>query len=126
MPRKPLVAGQGTLALSTKCLFLSREKRGGLKNRKPVACFARPLLWENRNRMQLNTTTNPDGHLFVCKLCGNEHVVPEEKAPYWNGRMYRFLVGDIELGCAEKPGTALYTSGDFRPYRVEVTGANAR
>jgi hypothetical protein len=68
--------------------------------------------------MQPNTTTNPDGHLFVCKLCGNDHEVPEEKAPYWNGQMYHLLVGDIELGCAEKPGTALYTSADFKAYRL--------
>jgi hypothetical protein len=72
--------------------------------------------------MECNTTTNPDGHLFVCKLCGNDHEVPEEKVPYWDGGTYHLLVGDIELGCAEKPGTALYSTSDFKPYRV-ATGA---
>jgi hypothetical protein len=68
--------------------------------------------------MQPNTTTKPDGHLFVCKLCGHDHEVPEEKAPYWDGLTYHLLVGDIELGCAEKAGTALYTSADFKAYRL--------
>jgi hypothetical protein len=68
--------------------------------------------------MQQNTTSVPDGHLFVCKLCGKDHEVPEEKVPYWDGRTYHLLVGGIELGWAEKPGTALYSASDLKAYRL--------
>jgi hypothetical protein len=68
--------------------------------------------------METEATAAIDGHMFACKLCGNNHEVPEEKVPYWTGGTYHLVVGDIELGCAEKPGTALYTSGDFKPYRL--------
>lgn len=61
----------------------------------------------------------PDGWLFVCKLCGKEHEVPEAIAPYWNGHaLARIPVGDMTLGCSEKPQTAQYTFADFKPYKV--------
>jgi hypothetical protein len=71
------------------------------------------------NGMEPNTTTSPDGYLLNCKMCGNDHEVPEEKAPYWDRQMLRnILVGYTELGCPEKPGTARYSFTDFKPYRL--------
>jgi len=67
---------------------------------------------ESKNKADL------DGYSFVCKLCGNDHEVPEEKVPYWSGGAYHLLVGQIELACAEKPGTALYSTSNFQPYRI--------
>jgi hypothetical protein len=68
--------------------------------------------------MEANST-NPDGYLFVCKLCGKDHEVPEHLAPYWEGRtLHRILTRDVALGCAEKPGTAQYSFSDFKAYRL--------
>lgn len=65
------------------------------------------------------TLSHSDGYLFVCKLCGENHEVPERYAPFWNGlHLCNILVGDIELGCAEKPGTARYSLNDFKAYRL--------
>ena len=75
-------------------------------------------LWENPNSMD-RTTTEPDGYLFVCKLCGKNHEVPEQYAPYWSGQtLHNIRTGDVELRCAEKPGTAQYSFTDFTPYRL--------
>jgi hypothetical protein len=65
------------------------------------------------------TMENADGYLFVCKLCGHDHEVPEEYAQYWSGQtLCRILPDDVALGCAEKPGTAQYTFSDFKAYRL--------
>ena len=69
--------------------------------------------------METNTTEKADGYLFICKLCGQDHEVPEEYAPYWSGQMlHKILHGEVALGCAEKQGTAQYSFSDFKPYRV--------
>jgi hypothetical protein len=60
-----------------------------------------------------------DGYFFVCKLCGDGHEVPEQYAPYWSGHvLHRILTGEIDLGCAQKPGVAHYSFADFKPYRL--------
>jgi len=62
---------------------------------------------------------NPDGHFFVCKLCGHPHEVPEQCAPYWRGATLRnILIGDVEWGCERRPGTAKYSFLDFQPYQL--------
>lgn len=88
----------------------------GQENISPSLCRGSTLSVGKSSVM--NPNTRPDGYFFVCRLCGTSHIVPEEKAPYrTDGGAYVFWPGDIELGCAEKPGTALYTSADFKPYR---------
>jgi len=60
-----------------------------------------------------------DGWLFVCKLCGKDHEVPEPIAPYWSGQALAGIpIGDVTLGCSEKPGTAQYSVSDFKPYKI--------
>ena len=67
---------------------------------------------------------SPDGWKFTRRLCGKDHEVPEEVAPYWTeeqGALKRVLAGEVALGCSENSGrTAQYTFTDFSPYRVEV------
>ena len=64
----------------------------------------------------------PDWPVFTCKVYGNEHDVPDEQAPSWDGQTYHLSVGDrelgMELGCAETPGTAFYSASELKPYRV--------
>jgi hypothetical protein len=62
----------------------------------------------------------PDGWSFVCKLCGKDHEVPEEIAPYWRDTqtLSGIPVGDVTLPCSEKPGTAQYSFSDFTPFRI--------
>ncbi|HEY1183284.1 MAG TPA: hypothetical protein VGE89_03800 [Bryobacteraceae bacterium] len=68
--------------------------------------------------MEAHTATDPDGYLFVCKLCGNNHEVPEQLAPYWGGQtLHNILIGAVALGCAEKSGTVEYSFPDFKAYR---------
>ena len=60
-----------------------------------------------------------DGWSFVCKLCGNDHEVPEEIAPYWkDAGTFKIPHGEITLGCSENPGTAQYSFTDFTAFRV--------
>ena len=60
-----------------------------------------------------------DGYLFICKLCGKDHEVPEEVAPYWQGNQLRnILLGEVALGCPDQTGTAQYSYGDFTAYKV--------
>jgi hypothetical protein len=69
--------------------------------------------------MEPDTTTNPDGHFSVCKLCGERHEVPEHLAPYWNGQtVCHIMTGEGALGCPEKSGTAQYSFSDFKPYQL--------
>lgn len=66
---------------------------------------------DNRNQV--------DGHFFVCKLCGDRHEVPAKYTPYWNGQTYCLpAVGEIGLCCAVRLGTAQYSAGDFKAYRL--------
>jgi hypothetical protein len=61
----------------------------------------------------------PDGWKFVCKLCGKDHEVPEQFAPYWDHGMFKTIFGEVEIPCAEAVGQAMpYTSTDFQAYRV--------
>lgn len=62
----------------------------------------------------------PDGWSFVCKLCGKEHEVPEEIAPYWKGdqTLVGIPVGDVALGCSEYLGTAQYSFSDFKHFKI--------
>ena len=69
--------------------------------------------------MAIQTSQNADGYFFVCKLCGSRHEVPEQIAPYWEGDSLRnILIAEVELGCADKPGTALYSFSDFTAYQL--------
>jgi hypothetical protein len=56
------------------------------------------------------------GHLFICRLCGKGHNVPDEQVPYWHGRRNHLLIAGRELGIelerAEKSGPALYSGSD--------------
>lgn len=62
----------------------------------------------------------PDGWSFVCKLCGKDHEVPEEMAPYWRDAqtLAGILTQDVTLGCSECPGTAQYSFSEFRPFKI--------
>lgn len=72
--------------------------------------------------MDAHKVTNQDGYLFVCKLCGNNHEVPEQLAPYRDGQtLHNILIGTVALGCAEKPGTVEYSFSDFKAYRQTAT-----
>jgi hypothetical protein len=63
-----------------------------------------------------------DGFMFVCKLCGENHEVPEEIAPYWsNGRttLNRVWSEEMALGCPDYPDqTAQYSFTDLHEFRV--------
>lgn len=73
----------------------------------------------NVNSMGTQTSQNADGYFFVCVLCGNTHEVPEQMAPYRNGHtLCNILFDEVALGCAEKPGTALYSFSDFTAYQL--------
>lgn len=64
---------------------------------------------------------NIDGYLFICKLCGKEHEVPEQIAPYWRGpqTLGNIPIGELTLGCAEKPEqTEQYAVSDLTPFKV--------
>lgn len=67
---------------------------------------------------------NSDGWMLTCKLCGENHEVPEEHAPYWTaerGALKHIIVGDVFIGCPSHPGkTAQYAFTDFTEYRVAV------
>jgi hypothetical protein len=65
-------------------------------------------------RMGLN-----DGYLFRCKLCGEDHEVPENVAPYRTAThmFFNVHIGAVELGCSTKPGIERYSFTDFAPYR---------
>jgi hypothetical protein len=58
-----------------------------------------------------------NGYLFRCKLCGEDHEVPERVGPYSTitHMLNNVHIGAIELGCSTKPGTAQYWSTDFAP-----------
>lgn len=62
----------------------------------------------------------PDGWSFVCKLCGEEHEVPEEIAPHWRDdqTLAGIPIGDVTLGCSENLETAQYSFPDFKPFKV--------
>jgi hypothetical protein len=60
----------------------------------------------------------PDGWSFVCKLCGKDHEVPEEQAPYFTGTGLGGIRQDMRLGCSENPGTAQYSFSDFKPFKI--------
>lgn len=65
-----------------------------------------------------------DGWKFVCKLCGEDHEVPEEIAPYRmeDGTLHRVLPGEVALGCPNSlDKIAQYTFTDFTAYRVTVS-----
>jgi len=69
----------------------------------------------HNQRMELN-----DGYLFHCKLCGEDHEVPEKVAPYSTVTHMFFNVhmGAVELGCSKKPGTERYSFTDLASYKV--------
>jgi hypothetical protein len=70
--------------------------------------------------MGTNATEQVDGYLFVCKLCGKDHEVPEEIAPRWRDpQTFVAPIGDLSLGCPESlEKTALYLSSEFTPYKL--------
>jgi hypothetical protein len=72
----------------------------------------------HKQRIELN-----DGYLFRCKLCGEDHEVPENVPPYSTATHMFFNVhmGAVELGCSTKPGAERYSLTDFAPYRIAST-----
>lgn len=68
----------------------------------------------------MEQTDNVDGWYFVCKICGKDHEVPEELAPYRkDSQTFSGIRQDMTLGCAEgAEQTSQYSSTDFKPFRV--------
>jgi hypothetical protein len=60
------------------------------------------------------------GYLFRCKLCGEDHEVPENVPPYSTvtHMFFNVHIAAVELGCSTKPGTERYSFTDFAPYRI--------
>jgi hypothetical protein len=70
----------------------------------------------------MDNDAETDGYLFTCKLCGDDHEVPEKYAPYWSGgTLHNILMESVRLGCAERPGVAEYSFSDFKPYRLTAS-----
>ena len=69
----------------------------------------------HNQRTELNV-----GYLFRCKLCGEDHEVPQNVPPYRTATHMFFNVhmGAVELGCSTKPGTQRYSFTDFATYKV--------
>ena len=61
-----------------------------------------------------------DGWMFICKLCGKSHEVPEQIAPYWkDAQTFAGIpVGDMTLGSSETSGMAQYSFSDFKSFRI--------
>jgi hypothetical protein len=76
---------------------------------------SRPFREGHNQRMELN-----DGYLFHCKLCGEDHQVPENVPPYRTAThmLFNVHIGAVELGCSAKPGTERYSFTDFAPYKI--------
>ena len=79
-----------------------------------------PKIRSQKSTTSEKTMETPDGWKFVCKICGKDHEVPEQFAPYWDhGALKRLIAGEVEVPCAEAVDqTRLYTFTDFTPYRV--------
>jgi hypothetical protein len=82
---------------------------------KAVPIWRSALEARHNQRIQLN-----DGYLFRCRLCGEDHEVPENVAPYSTSThmFFNVHIGSIELGCSTKPGTERYSFADFAPCKV--------
>jgi hypothetical protein len=74
-------------------------------------------------RYVINSMSTIDGYLFRCKLCGEDHEVPEHLAPRWTGEhtLNNVGIGDIPLDCPNKPGVARYSVTDFVPYELTAS-----
>jgi hypothetical protein len=61
-----------------------------------------------------------DGYRFRCKLCGEDHEVPENVPPYRTAThmFFNVHIGAVELGCSTKPGTQRYSFADFAPHNM--------
>jgi hypothetical protein len=68
----------------------------------------------------MEQTNNVDGWYFVCKICGKDHEVPEELAPYWkDSQTFSGIRQDVTLGCSESSEqTSQYSSAEFKPFRL--------
>ena len=92
----------------------SRNDYGGIRDETEIEMLVSDACSVGKSAME-----QPDGYLFVCRLCGDNHEVPKQYAPYWSARVLcNIRVGEIELGCAGKPGVARYSFANFKPYRM--------